>query len=1065
MRLVLIPCVDISQILHHWLLPLQALSTSPGQDQRSLASKRFRDPHTSYKSCDWIFTNEEYRRFSDSKDPYLLWIKGPSGCGKSVLISSVVEKLHEDRLKDSPRILFFYCHRHPEPSSPVDILRSLLSQTLEWNSESVLELLKAFYLECPVLDEYGQNLNSRLCQLLRDIMLFGEERMTIVIDALDECESTRWLCEQLLDIMASSPAVTRPHLLVSSCYDGKDLFDRLSIVKTPGSAHYAQLDINPARTAEDLRMFVATRVEDASSPLRRKPQIVREEVIEKICKRADGLFLYASLVLDELKGDRIASTAAINATIKHLPIGLHEMYNRSLDLPLRSIKGKEAFAWIYASFRSLSWAELSSALAIIDGSYLEEELITDNCELFVQHSCGQLLEVFGESGDQVRFIHPSVRDFLGQSGSLPKGFDITRAQDLVTSKLLQFLQYEDTPDYPPIPGIDVQAFYEQYSVLPGRGLYQYAVFNWFKHLKKCDKGPNEELEMLVNTFLASDSCIRWLKSIMAISDYAKDEQIDLSLTRDVIDSLAAWSKGKTWATGSHCKDFLPQWISDFHELMLDWGQTLESHPFWIHFIHHQLLSRENRFRTSLGMHSGQKVLQLQHAHVPAKMIARLSWVDSCFLTDVRHDLAYTYNSPLIRCYHMPTDLLIADFEIDSTLHRLDLAGPDTRLSVRKGRLSPDQRFLAIMFEITNTVDSDQANIKNNIRAGLQLTVHGETLKMAWKLESEDRSDQTAKVAQSVGVENTTFCICLLQLHHERASKKRFFGIAEWAETTLINTSNQRLRGRLDDSDCLSFSPDSSTLAIPEGTIDLRTGELEKWSFMGDAKVVSGKPSADFEVLATVKERSTLQLRYLRTGEVRHEFKLEGIIHILSISDRGRFILLLKTQSYHPKGQRTKRSDSYAPKQRGTIGIYDLSRDHWVPLLFLDPPLSQKHAPWKLWELSFEPIFSSELAASQTKHALAVAVSPGWVLAEGVQGWEYLNIQAGDSEPRLLIFEAEMMADGFGQHPILKHGVALKFHRSVRTYLHHVCFMTDWILEPTVPILTLGLLLSRLFQRS
>jgi hypothetical protein len=207
-----------------------------------------------------------------------------------------------------------------------------------------------------------------------------------------------------------------------------------------------QFEITPEHTAPDLKAFVEHKVNHNDSPLASKAQEQRDNIITAVCERANGMFLYASLVLDELKGDKIASKGAIKSTLKTLPEGMFRTYERQLQLVACKRKGPEVFWWVYVAVRQLTWAELRNGIAIVDGEYDMDELIEQPKEEFVQETCGPLVELCGLGKAYLRFIHPTIKKLFDEKDGPGKLLGMHLAHSTVATKLLTILSFPDVPD-------------------------------------------------------------------------------------------------------------------------------------------------------------------------------------------------------------------------------------------------------------------------------------------------------------------------------------------------------------------------------------------------------------------------------------------------------------------------------------------------------------------------------------------------------------------------------------------------------------------------------------------
>jgi hypothetical protein len=743
------------------------------------------------------------------------------------------------------------------------------------------------------------------------------------------------------------------------------------------------------------------------------------------------MFLYASLVLDDLKGNRIFSISAIDTTLAKLPKGLFNGYKQSLDVPRDSMKGPEVFCWIFCSNPALTWQELKSALAIGDLGFEENEIIDDSCETFIEHSCGRLVESFGPS-DSLRFIHATVKDFLedrvdGDGPGVDMG--IPKAHSMVARKLLTFLEYPDLPLFSSSVDADPEEVITAYSRQAGRGLYSFATFNWYKHLKECDKEKDADLEQRLMNFLSSSSFIRWLKTAIIMS-HSTGKGDSVSLTVDVINGLQGWRQGRAWSD-QHLSATVNTWIQDFLYLMLDWGVVLQTQPDWIHYLHHQLLSG-NSFKNILEDDGDRSVVQFHPGPISTKSSETASWPPQSFAVDRERDLAFTYDDPFISCYHMQTGLRTAEISIPFPPK---LRGP---LAVRRAALCRKGKYLAVLFEALGP-SSDPLGAQ--IRAGQMLTFNDTTCKFSWSLEkAADLGFPAFMLNLTFGVDNAEFVVCLLELNHVGPARTNLFGIPSWATTPILGVGTQTMRWDLDDVDVLEFSSDSSKLATPFGIVDMNSGEKRKpWSFALGNFYQGGKLNSEFETFATVSSglldldrlgldkshetNSTIQLYDVSANAMRQKKELPGIVHILAVSERGRFFLLLRVQMV----ERSKVcKPSVLPSQQGCIGIWDCwEPDAWTPLILVDPPATGQRAPWNLCHYKFPSCFSPEAKEPNEINKVLLYAPPKWKLAQNVSPYSSLDPQQG----HLLLFEAKKSttaAKGFGNYLMLKLQLPTRF---------------------------------------
>jgi len=157
----------------------------------------------------------------------------------------------------------------------------------------------------------------------------------MVIDGIDGCASLPSPIHLLISSIFQSKAKGGVNMFFTSRRSiESDFQHRLAPLAGDAGAppDVREMELTTEDTAGDLKALVEYRVNQPSSPLAYKSQAQREEIIEAVRKRADGIFLYASLVLDELKGAKIASKRAIESTLKTLPEGIFRTYEQQLEL-------------------------------------------------------------------------------------------------------------------------------------------------------------------------------------------------------------------------------------------------------------------------------------------------------------------------------------------------------------------------------------------------------------------------------------------------------------------------------------------------------------------------------------------------------------------------------------------------------------------------------------------------------------------------------------------------------------------------------------------------------------
>ncbi|KAK6504469.1 hypothetical protein TWF506_002664 [Arthrobotrys conoides] len=134
-----------------------------------------------------------------------------------------------------------------------------------------------------------------------------------------------------------------------------------------------------------------------------------KKYLNAIVNRADGMFLYAKLILSDLPD--LTQGLPIKTLIKELPKGLDQIYDRSLQRiaslrkPLRKY-AKRVFKFILGGQRPLRVSELQQAIIVEQNM----NLLSPNRSISLTLLCGSLIEILND--DTVSLVHSSLKEYL-----------------------------------------------------------------------------------------------------------------------------------------------------------------------------------------------------------------------------------------------------------------------------------------------------------------------------------------------------------------------------------------------------------------------------------------------------------------------------------------------------------------------------------------------------------------------------------------------------------------------------------------------------------------------------
>ncbi|KAF5255430.1 hypothetical protein FOXYS1_14163, partial [Fusarium oxysporum] len=368
-------------------------------------------------TCSWLIQHKVYKTW-ESRNRSLLWIKGKPGSGKSTLLRYARDNITASpRDKDRPLVLsFFFNGRGSELQKTAEgMYRSLLCQ-LQSKLPEAVEALEATFKQRDAAfgkhsenwqwgpSELGHHFASSLWKALetRPVELF--------VDALDECgeENAQSVAEEFSSLLHRASTVYLKQFRI--CFTCR---------------HYPILDLKNVleicierENERDISTFVERKLSSFS-------ERTGSKIAEYISKHAEGVFLWASLVVNKvLNLDRKRTgREKIEAEVRRVPQTLDEFYSEMIQKMDRH--SAELIECICFASRPLSLEELRLAITISHDSKFRS---SPECQTQENRPCsdaGMLrdIQILGcglvehkSDSDVVQFIHQSVMDYFVEKG-------------------------------------------------------------------------------------------------------------------------------------------------------------------------------------------------------------------------------------------------------------------------------------------------------------------------------------------------------------------------------------------------------------------------------------------------------------------------------------------------------------------------------------------------------------------------------------------------------------------------------------------------------------------------
>lgn len=374
------------------------------------------EAHINPGTCDWVLKQREIQAWMTCHhSSTFLLLHGRPGSGKSVLATQIVKFLQSS--KQSLVVSHFCTYSYDESTDYDKILRSILIQLIKSDIDLVAHIYDALVLKkkaphSKLLEEmirHAVSASSPTPSLTR--------YTHVIIDGLDECDqATQSRVVKMMDRVvtaASSSSSTVCKVLLSS---------RVSrvVAKKARQTRIVSLSDEKESLEKAIEKYASQRLsllQPQFSQLRISNDDLKRLSL-RIAKKAEGMFLWARLVLDYLASNMFLQRDEILSAAEALPQVLQEFYEKILTritshFDDRSFERmKSIFGWVAFAKRPLRKAEFRSALAFSSGDPDVDELAPQ----YLFEKCSPLVEERQDS--TFAFIHVSVRDYLRSANSI-----------------------------------------------------------------------------------------------------------------------------------------------------------------------------------------------------------------------------------------------------------------------------------------------------------------------------------------------------------------------------------------------------------------------------------------------------------------------------------------------------------------------------------------------------------------------------------------------------------------------------------------------------------------------
>lgn len=375
-------------------------NSDPGVDFARESQRRVKS------SGQWLIKHQIYQDWLASSEDRLLRVVGCPGSGKTVLSTTIIENLQ----CQYPKILarpnqipsctaYFYCSKSTDQSQVTAVvLCGLIKQILPQFKQLPTCVTECYEKSCAAGRSSLSTADGPEALIGAIAQEFGS--LYIVVDGLDEVSEPDVTIATLVKLTKAIPNIQT--VLLS-----REIFEMTS----NNMMDYPIIKLDGLNTSEDVNRFIQTRLDyiKARDPAMDFPP----EVFNQISQKANGMFLWAKLMMDSLR--RALSVEDALEIVSSTPEKLDEFYDQIM---MRLIAGpnsnekmrnmaRKVVMLMCAASRPLRWTELVCMLNTYERGLqpvkMFQSTILDTCSPLIEQQPGT---------DVIRFVHLSVREFF-----------------------------------------------------------------------------------------------------------------------------------------------------------------------------------------------------------------------------------------------------------------------------------------------------------------------------------------------------------------------------------------------------------------------------------------------------------------------------------------------------------------------------------------------------------------------------------------------------------------------------------------------------------------------------
>ncbi|KAK8106842.1 uncharacterized protein PG998_008855 [Apiospora kogelbergensis] len=542
--------------------------------------------HRIENTAQWIFERDEFTKWTsmevDARGP-AKWKRCPRnpGCGKTMMASSVFDELFEEKKSQDPNPMvcyFFFKHTDPRSSNIEAAYRSALTQIIHRYREDSDVLDKFLFIQSDSGSSSGQNYATS--KQLFDLMCLSAQTLghiNFVVDGIDEANDPNDVSDRLKVLVTTAPV----RLI---CFSRSNI-SRLQYLVPAQQRIIFSRDL----TNRDIRLFLDWEISDMVEEDMLPTSSDIQSLVESLLKGADGMFLWAKLMVRYLRSPGLSGRARMREIQNvRLPEGLDAVYDRIVSLIIGSSESelrlaREILLWIQYSKKlqhSFDW--LYAAVG--------HDWDPNEKDAFVAAAvavCNGLVEYSACGG--FNFTHLTVREYFQQKSLDGSGQGVLLPQRAtamleLASRCIEHL-LALAPSEPPLPHCARNIYESGETILDFHKSFEaFVTEEWVYYLSNiwilaCSGGESgvvaqniTRLKATIGRFLGNPLAVGlWIENLYALK--FSTETIAKSITG------LAWVRAPQWHNAEKAlANQLAAIAQDLQLVEREWGDKLRQKP-------------------------------------------------------------------------------------------------------------------------------------------------------------------------------------------------------------------------------------------------------------------------------------------------------------------------------------------------------------------------------------------------------------------------------------------------------------------------------------------------------